>query len=284
MITEGPAMFIGTPKGKNHFFKLYAHAEETPGGDWESFHFTSFDNPFLSDAESDRLQRDMGSDKQRQELEAEFTANEGVVFRREWFKMSDAEPEDGGYAIAVDLAGFKPAKGSSGRDVKRLDETAIAIVKVHRGGWWVKEIRHGQWDTRETANRIIRAAKEHQCGVVGIEKGALSNAVQPYLQDYMTQYQRWVHIVPLTHGNQRKADRIAWALQGRAEKGRLVLNPGPWAERLIGQAMDFPDPRSKDDLLDALAYIDQMAGRVSYMQYDPRQANQHEVLDKIAGW
>ena len=284
MITEGPAMFIGTPKGKNHFFKLYAHAEDTPGGDWESFHFTSFDNPFLSDSESDRLQRDMGSDKQRQELEAEFTAHEGVVFKREWFKESPDEPDDGGWAIAVDLAGFRPAKGTAGRDIKRLDETAIAIVKVHRRGWWVKEIRHGQWDTRETANRIIRAAKEHQTGVVGIEKGALSNAVQPYLQDFMAQYQRWVHVVPLTHGNQRKTDRIVWALQGRAEKGRIVLNPGRWAEKLISQAMDFPDPRAKDDLLDALAYIDQMAGRVSYVQYDPAQENKHPVLDPVSGW
>jgi hypothetical protein len=79
----------------------------------------------------------------------------------------------------------------------------------------------------------------------------------------MRQYSRWLEIVPLTHGNTAKYDRIQWALQGRCQKGTVALCPGQWNARLIEQACDFPDPRSPDDLLDALAYVDQMA-KVSY--------------------
>src|SRR5882762_3165000 len=52
---EGTALFIGTPKGKNHFYKLFMGALTKPvnnetgkSGDWdewEAFHFESMDNP-----------------------------------------------------------------------------------------------------------------------------------------------------------------------------------------------------------------------------------------------
>lgn len=259
MDVEGEAMFIGTPKGKNHFFKLYHDAVTDETGEWEGFNFQSTDNPLLSSTELGSLTRDMSSEQIHQEIEASFTSAEGAVFKREWFKFSAEEPEEGQYFIAVDLAGFRPLSGSHQKSIKRLDETAIAVVKVNDDGWWVKEIVHGQWDTRKTAITIINTARRHQAYTIGIEKGALANAVAPYLEDAMREFGRFLYIRPVTHGNQRKQDRIAWALQGRAEKGRITLNPGPWAEKLIDQCMDFPDPRAKDDLLDALAYIDQLA-------------------------
>ncbi|NNK13168.1 MAG: hypothetical protein HKP52_02930 [Desulfofustis sp.] len=33
-------------------------------------------------------------------------------------------------------------------------------------------------------------------------------------------------IQPVTHGGQKKIDRITWALQGRFEKGRIKLKEG----------------------------------------------------------
>lgn len=284
MDVEGEAMFIGTPKGKNHFYKLICDAEDNP--EWAAFNFSSAENPLLSAKELAGITKEMSSSQIRQEIEASFTASEGQVFKREWFKFDPEEPADGQWCVAVDLAGFKAAEGSSKREVKRLDDSAIAIVKNHREGWWVKEIRYGKWDTREAAFQIIKAAKDVQASQIGIEKGALANAVAPYLTDYMRQYGRYLHVIPLTHGNKRKADRIAWALQGRAEKGRIVLNPsGPWATKLVEQALDFPDPRPSvhDDLLDALAYVDQLAVGDYGDPYDPSQ-DQFTPLDAHAGY
>ncbi len=51
---------------------------------------------------------------------------------------------------------------------------------------------------------------------------------------------------------------MQWALQGRAEKGDLHLLKGDWNEKLIDQAISFPSKYVHDDLIDALAYIDQM--------------------------
>lgn len=275
MDVEGSAMFIGTPKGKNHFYELFMHAmtwEAKPGyvgpPEWEAFNFPSQDNPLLALGELERIAASLSTEQHRQEIEASFTADEGQVFKRDWFRTQSEEPADGNWHISVDLAGFK-APDAKKKDMKRLDNTAIAVVKSHPGGWWVKEIIYGQWDVRETALRILLAAKDVGAMSVGIEKGALMNAVAPYLNDVMRQYQKYLHIVPLTHGAKNKQNRIGWSLQGRLEKGRVQCNPsGKWVDKLIEEAMDFPDPRAKDDLLDALSYVDQMDKGFAAADYD----------------
>ena len=65
--------------------------------------------------------------------------------------------------------------------------------------------------------------------------------------------------IPLSHGNQRKLDRIQYALQGRAERGLIKLARGKWNDHFLAQASTFPDPLDHDDMLDALAYVDQMS-------------------------
>jgi hypothetical protein len=268
MDVGGGALFIGTPKGKNHFYELFCRAQSDTTGTWQAFSFTSAANTALPEGELTETMRDMSSILIKQEIEASFVSETGAVFKDiNWFPVSKDEPSDGQWHIACDLAGFAAtAKGV--KDLEKKDEHAIAVVKAHRGGWWVKEIIHGRWDVRETALRIFQAARSVQCSRVGIEKGMAMNAVLPYLTDLMRQYSRWLEIIPLTHGNQRKFDRIQWALQGRAEKREIVLNPEghrdpetgtPWYRRFLDQALDFPEPRSHDDLVDALAYIDQLA-------------------------
>lgn len=110
---------------------------------------------------------------------------------------------------------------------------------------------------------------------LGIEKGALRMALTPYLEDEMRRFNRYFPVWDLTASGQKKeskADRIRWGLEGRLEKGRLFLNDKEdvhnfWQRKLIEQGNDFPSPLSHDDLLDSLAYIDQLA-IVDYGNYD----------------
>jgi len=58
MDVEGDALFIGTPKGKNHFYRLFINALTHPEpywNDWEAFHFKTTDNPFVKAKEVARL-------------------------------------------------------------------------------------------------------------------------------------------------------------------------------------------------------------------------------------
>jgi hypothetical protein len=290
MDVGGDALFIGTPKGKNHFYELFKRAEADKTGVWEAFSFTSAANTALPEGELAETMRDMSSILIKQEIEASFVSETGAVFKDiDWFPISREEPADGEWIVTADLAGF--ATTSSGvKQLEKKDESAIAIVKAHKKGWWVKEIIHGRWDVRETALRLFQACRSVQCSRLGIEKGMAANAVLPYLTDLMRQYSRWIDVVPLTHGNQRKYDRIQWALQGRAEKREIVLNPdgyrhpetGPWHRRFLDQALDFPEPRSHDDLVDALAYVDQMA-TTTYID-DSAFETEFVPVDQLVGY
>lgn len=76
---KGDAFFGSTPRGMNDYYSLYAMGLE--GGDWASFHYTSYDNPYLDPTELASLRQDMTERDYRQEILAEFIENEGAVFR-----------------------------------------------------------------------------------------------------------------------------------------------------------------------------------------------------------
>lgn len=276
--SEGGALFIGTPDGKNHFYTLY-QLGLSGNSEWRSWHFASTNNPFLPMKEIEGAKARMSTDRFRQEYGASFEGGSGVVLTRSMFTIVDTLPSPGDMYIAIDLAGFEPSEG--GRKISRLDDHAIACVLSHEKGWCIADIIYGRWDTRETALRIVKAFRDHRPVELGIEKGMARNAVLPYLSD--EQQRLNTHFTPkeLTHGNQRKTDRIAWALQGRAEKGRIQLLRGAWNEKFLEQAEDFPSPQSHDDLLDAVSYVDQLAepwfdGPTMYDDWKP--------LDAVAGY
>lgn len=286
---EGEALFIGTPDGKNHFFEIFEYAKKhTPI--WKAWQFDSLSNPTLNPNEIKQAieSSHMTAAAARQEFGASFSAGGGEMLPEEQWKFSE-EPKEGDWFIAVDLAGFTTEGSIKKGQLKVRDEHAIAIVKVNTNGWWVKEIISGRWDVRETALRIIRAYTDVRPVKLGIEKGTLKNAVGPYLEDEMKRFNRYFLVWDLTPGGRNsggKEDRIRWALQGRLSKGRIHLNVegsedlGSWQRKLIEQASDFPSPLSHDDLIDALAYIDQLAD-VAY--YGEMAVENWQPLDLISG-
>lgn len=276
---RGKALFIGTPKGRNWFFDLYNLGQHGEDEEWKSWHFTTKDNPLIDPKEIEAAKKTLSTFSFKQEYEASFDNAGAGIFKEEWFKLG-VEPEYGSYYIAVDLAGFEEV--SKGGNKKRLDETAIAIVKVtDEGKWFVQQIDHGRWDIKETASKILGHIAEYKPTAIGIERGSLKNAVLPYLSDLMRKHNVFVHIEDLTHGNKKKTDRVVWSLQGRFEHGRIVLNKEEdWTE-FRDQYMMFPTPNVHDDLIDALAYIDQLSV-TTYFSDDDNEGV--EPLDFISGY
>ena len=217
----------------------------------------------------------------RQEFLASFEAMESEIFKEDWLVFDNEEPKDADFYISVDLAGFSEEGKNKTKNAK-LDETAISIVKVGQDGWWVKQIVHGRWGVEETARKIFEAVTQNRPISVGIEKGALKNAVLPYLTDLMRSNSVYFNIVDLNHGNQKKTDRVVWSLQGRMEHGKIKLNKGEWNSRFLDQLFQFPSKLVHDDLVDSLAYIDQLA-QVNYFSASDMQ-DDYEPLDALAGF
>ena len=284
MDVEGDALFIGTPKGKNHFYKLFINSTEQGKGfeDWQAFHYKSLDNPFIPRSEIERLINKSRKSVEivRQELEASFASGGNKYLKPEWFKILAKEPnyKGGSIYVTVDLAGYSVAEG---KKQLRSDESCVAVTWVGPEGWVVLDILHGHWGVRETALQIMKTCSEYQGCRLGIEKGALYNAVLPYLEDYMREFNRYITAEPLSHGNNKKLDRIIWALQGRAQRGHISLIEGEWNQWFLDQCSDLGDPLSHDDGPDVVSYVDQMA-TVAYTE--EFEMVEWEALDLVSGY
>ena len=67
---QGRALFIGTPKGRNHFYEHFDYAANDPA--WQAFQFTTADGALVSNAELLSAARELDPDSYRQEFAAEF--------------------------------------------------------------------------------------------------------------------------------------------------------------------------------------------------------------------
>ena len=251
----GSCIFIGTPEGRNWFYDLYEGAGEWE--DYERWHLTTLDNPFVARSEIENARATLPRWSFNQEYLASFDAQGSEYFEETDFDIVKAGPKrEGDYYVAVDLAGFRDAGVKKN---KRRDSTAIAITFVDdEGHWWVTDIQHGQWSLNDTANRIFRAVEKYKPVSVGIEKGIAQQAVMQPLQDQMRRENRVFNIELMSHGNQKKQDRILWALQGKAQNGMIHLRKGKWNSDFMDEAIQFPSKMVHDDMLDALSYIDQL--------------------------
>jgi predicted phage terminase large subunit-like protein len=261
---KGDAVFISSPSGRNWFYDLYSKAKSGELKDWKSWHLTTLDNPTIDREEIEDAKKNLSSFAFRQEFLASFDSMGSDIFKEEWIKYSNTEPKDGEWFITVDLAGFQDVDKLMQSQTSKLDMTSIAVVKVNTEGWFIKEVIYGRWGFKETAEKIFDAVKEYQPRIVGIEKGVAKQAIMSPLTDLMKQRNFFFSVFELSHGNKRKYDRIIYALQGRFEHGRITLAKGEWNTEFLDQLYQFPNPRVHDDLIDSVAYIDQIAN-ISYI-------------------
>ena len=275
---KGTMIAIGTPEGRNHFYDMFTGANSWD--DWENFHFTSFDNPLVDKTEIEHARQTLPAWAFAQEFMASFDARTGGIFDADSFIYHEEEKEIGDHYISIDLAGFK-TQGQ--RKAKKRDNSAIAVTKVTPDGkWWVQDIIYGQWSLDETCQKIFAAVEKYRPIKVGVERGIAQQAVMSPLGDLMRRKGRMFHVELLTHGNQKKEDRISWALEGRFANGMISLRKAAWNERLVDEAANFPSTLVHDDLLDALSYCDQMA-QIAYLD-GIELDTEWEPLDAAVGY
>jgi hypothetical protein len=75
---KGRAIFISTPRGNNYFKALFMKGYDDP--DWVSFHFTSYDNPYIDPAEIDSAKRELPEVVFNQEYLGQFAENAANPF------------------------------------------------------------------------------------------------------------------------------------------------------------------------------------------------------------
>ncbi|MBI5670291.1 MAG: hypothetical protein HZC41_20035 [Chloroflexi bacterium] len=120
---QGKALFLSSPNGRNWFWELFQRGLDPHEPEWQSFHFTSYDNPLIAPAELDAIRRQTPERVWQQEYLAQFSEDSGLVFRglRDAATAPpDAQPQAGTrYVIGCDW-------GRSG------DYTALVVLDADR--------------------------------------------------------------------------------------------------------------------------------------------------------
>ena len=116
---KGGALFISTPKGHNWFWHLWHGAD---AADWKAWRFTSYDNPFIDNAEIDAAKAQLPERTFSQEFLAEFIDDAGGVFRSV-MAAATATPADGRRGDTMYVAGLDWALS--------YDFTVLSIVNVN---------------------------------------------------------------------------------------------------------------------------------------------------------
>jgi hypothetical protein len=110
MDKRGWALFCTTPRGKNWYYKLYlkgVSGHHLHKNNWQSFTFSSYDNPFLEREELEEVIADLSELEYEQEILAIFLADGGTVFKNInsciRSHITDAYREGRIYVMGVDL-------------------------------------------------------------------------------------------------------------------------------------------------------------------------------------
>ena len=153
---KGYCLFIGTPKGNNHFKDLFDRADKEEG--WAALEFKASETNLIDEEELRSARKEMGDDKFNQEFECSFNAAvEGSYYGKiigeleEKNRMCEITRDDLCQTyVAWDLGmGDSTAlwvAQNAGQEVRLMD-----YVENHGQGldWYVNWLKDNKWETAE---------------------------------------------------------------------------------------------------------------------------------------
>jgi len=179
--TGGSADFIGTPKKENpNLRRLEKQALDDPS--WESFHFTSWDNPDIDRAELEKTKKEMDYETYRQEIMAEYVDNTGALFK---------------YDALIDVFSNSIAKGNNKYLIVDIgdDGTDKTILSVWEGLEEVFRDEYARMNTENVIARIREMAMQYKIpyshiavDAIGVGAGVASSSMLDGILGYKSSY------------------------------------------------------------------------------------------------
>lgn len=281
---KGWAWFIGTPKGYNHFYDLY----EQRGEEYRSFHFTSYDNPYIDATEIDKARETMTEDAFAQEFMADFRKHTGLVFKDFDRKIHILDN--------IDLPGIDAYY--RGIDFGAVNPTACLFIRVDGDGtmYVYDEYYESGRTTKENAYSILaKHPVTYFRATWGDPSGKQERLDYEGYQFHITPANK--RVVDYLTGNDKEAGDHEWVLHRiNLIAERLKINPVTrkprifihkncvntirefesyrWAEQKNPElnAKDFPE-KADDHTMDALGYMICSYAKIPRRQFKqpPRQ-------------
>lgn len=234
---EGDSFFFSTPNGRNHFADLDKNSQLF--SNWQSFHYTSYDNPHIKPSEIDLAKEQLPSVAFAQEYLAEYVDRGSSKIKREWLRVSsDKKCLD--YYIGVDLAISQK---------ETADYTAIMVIGVTADNdIVVVDAVRGRWTFVEIGQKIVQMHDKWQPRIVAVE----SNQAQAWMVQELKRNTR-MNVVGV-RADKDKVIRFQ-PVEARYEQG-LIYHVPHISPEFVDELLSFTGTAQDkhDDFVDALAH------------------------------
>jgi PBSX family phage terminase large subunit len=205
--SKASVWFISTPNGFNHFKTLYE--AEAVDSSYKSFHFTSYDNPYLDKEELDKAKQEMDDDSFQQEFMGEFRKMSGLIYKEfnRDTHMVDIPPLDYNYTFTRSL------------DFGFAHKTAVGYFAVSGKEIYMYD---GFYKEGMTEVDIAEVIKTKDAG--RIITNPLADSAQPMSIEELKRH--GVHFNPVEKGPDSVKNgivKVAELLKIRADTGRPTL-------------------------------------------------------------
>lgn len=251
---EAPALFIGSPKGFNHFYDLYMMGQQ--GGEYKSWKFSSYDNPYIPKGEIDQAKLELTEDTFMQEYMAEFRRFTGLVY-----KDFDREKH------VKELLDFKPEFWIRGLDRGFRHPSAMPIIGVDKDDVWyqVDEIYEAGLTNPQLFNKI-----KDRCEGKTFELSTMDSAATSDLHDLSDM---GIDFIPVKKESgetginyvrfkiEKLTDRIrtgGYFIHPRCEKTIWEFENYKWKEKLDEEGQSENPEKIYDDMVDAIGDLNVM--------------------------
>jgi hypothetical protein len=203
-------MFLSTPRGKNFFYSLYMKGGEK---DWQSFKYTTFDNPYIDPQEIEEAKSQLPSAVFEQEYMANPMENASNPFGTEhirkcirpistnevaYFGIDLAKSHDWTVIIGIDLEGnvayfdrFQRDWYSTKQEVLKLPKKPIIIDSTGVGDPIFEDLQreglmiNGLKFTQNSKQQLMMGLQQAiQSGVIGYPNGLIVNELEIFEYQY----------------------------------------------------------------------------------------------------
>lgn len=196
----------------------------------------------------EQVRRTMGSYIFANQYLNEVIPEDDKRFRKEWLRYYRELPERVHRFCFVDPA-ISTTAGS--------DFTALVAISVDVDGKWFVEVANRYKKTpTEIINLIFDAHAQFKFDAIGVEDVAYQKALLYMLHEESMRRGVTLPVTGIKPDTQKSKNTRILGLVPRFEWGMVYLKPG--LHDLEGELMQFPRA-AHDDLVDALAYMDQLA-------------------------
>ncbi len=244
----------GTPKGKtvkgtnerHLFYELYGKGQTTDGKrqkDWQSFNFTSYDNPLLDPKEIDELAKEIPPGLREQEIYGKFvdTDKKGII-KAEWWKY---------YLNESDLYTQRVFKKVQSWDTafKKNQENDYSVCTtwlVTQNGYYLLDLWKDRVEFPELKRKVVELSEKHNANEILIEDKASGQSLIQELQRDTR-----LPIKPI----KVEQDKIArvHAATPLIEAGRVYLPKNKvWLKDFTDECEEFPNGEY-DDVVDSVS-------------------------------